>query len=187
MPSQSTLDANDKAKVKSAVPQASHKIHFAALARIYYAYPQPDKWSYTGLQGALVSCRNTKLNTSYFKMVDLDGTRGVIWEHEWYDGLELNRDRAFFLSFAGDVRTLFVFCFTLHLIALLSQKCMIGFVFADESEAKTFHKKTKNNKDTKASKLDLSSCPSSLVHKRPQKNHVQKSPSLRREGRLINQ
>jgi len=36
-------------------------------------------------------------------MVDLDGTRGVIWEHELYDGLVLNQDRTFFLSFEGDV------------------------------------------------------------------------------------
>lgn len=103
MPSQTTLDADDKAKVKGAVPQSSYKIHFAALARIYYAYPQPNKWSYTGLQGALVYCIETNNNIPYFKMVDLDGTRGVIWDHEVYNGLEVNQDRAFFLSFAGDV------------------------------------------------------------------------------------
>ncbi|KAF8901157.1 hypothetical protein CPB84DRAFT_1679887 [Gymnopilus junonius] len=125
MPSQSTLSADEKAKVKGAI-SSSNKIHYAAMARIYYAYPQPEKWSYSGLQGALVISYENNSNSFHFKMVDLDGTRGVIWDHELYRGLELNQDRSFFLSFAGD-------------------KCMIGFVFADESEAKTFHKKTRIN------------------------------------------
>lgn len=104
MPSQSTLNSDEKARIKNVVPPSSSKIFFAALARIYYAYPQPNKWSYTGLQGALVFCKDTNTNVLQFKMVDLDGTRGVIWEHELYEGFQLNQDRAFFLSFPGDVR-----------------------------------------------------------------------------------
>lgn len=88
MPSQSTLSTEDKAKVKSAIPASSYKVFYAAFARVYYAYPQPDKWSYAGLQGALAFVKNTTQNTVSFKMVDLDGTRGVIWEHELYEGLE---------------------------------------------------------------------------------------------------
>lgn len=103
MPSQSTLNSDEKAKVKSAIPASSNKVFYAALARIYYAYPQPDKWSYAGLQGALAFVKNTTKNTVSFKMVDLDGTRGVIWEHELYEGFEYHADRAFFHSFAGDV------------------------------------------------------------------------------------
>ena len=103
MPTTSTLDADDKIKVKSAVPLSSSKIIFAALSRIYYAYPQPDKWAYAGLQGGLVFSRDTHNNILYFRLVDLDGTRGVIWEHELYDGLEYSQDRGFFHSFAGDV------------------------------------------------------------------------------------
>lgn len=34
------------------------------------------------------------------------------------------------------------------------QKCMIGFVFADESEAKTFSKKVRSRKEPKAGKCD---------------------------------
>jgi len=101
MPSQSTLSADDKAKVKSAV--SGSKVFHAALARVYYAYPKPDKWSYAGLQGAIAFVKDTTNSTLSFKMVDLEGTRGVIWEHELYEGFEYHPDRAFFHSFAGDV------------------------------------------------------------------------------------
>ena len=53
MPAQSTLSNDEKAKVKAAVNSPANKILTAALARIYYAYPNPNEWSYTGLQGAL--------------------------------------------------------------------------------------------------------------------------------------
>lgn len=99
MPSQSSITADEKAKIKSAV--SGSKVFHATLARVYYAYPQPDKWSYAGLQGALALVHDThKLS---FKLVDLEGTRGVIWEHELYEGFEYHPDRAFFHSFAGDV------------------------------------------------------------------------------------
>ncbi|TFK37095.1 hypothetical protein BDQ12DRAFT_576978, partial [Crucibulum laeve] len=133
MPSQSTLNTDEKAKVKSVVSAPANKIFYAALGRVYYAYPDPQKWSYAGLQGALVFFRDTSNNTLHFKMVDLDGTRGSIWEQEFYEGFEYYQDRAFFHSFPGD-------------------ECMIGFVFADESEAKTFFKKVSAKKDSKTSK-----------------------------------
>jgi Wiskott-Aldrich syndrome protein len=103
MPSQSTLNPDEKNKVKAAIPPASNKILFATLARIYYAHPQPNEWSYAGLQGALAFVRDTSKNTQSFQLVDLDGTRGVIWQFEVYKGLEYYPDRAFFHSFAADV------------------------------------------------------------------------------------
>jgi Wiskott-Aldrich syndrome protein len=103
MPSQSTLDESGKTKLKNAIGTSSNKIHYAALARIYYAYPDTKKWSYAGLQGGLAFVLNNTTKSLHFQMVDLDGTRGVIWEHELYDGFLLNQDRAFFLSFEGDV------------------------------------------------------------------------------------
>jgi Wiskott-Aldrich syndrome protein len=103
MPSQSTINADEKAKIKYAIPTSSNKIFFAAMARIYYAYPQPDKWSYAGLQGALVFALEHSNNTYHFKMVDLDGTRGVLWDHELYSNFEYNHERTFFHSFEGDV------------------------------------------------------------------------------------
>lgn len=105
MPSQSTLTEDEKAKVKSAIPVSptANKIFSSAPARIYYAYPQPEEWSYAGLQGALTFVRDNTKNTSSFKLVDLTGTRGVIWEYELYEGIEYFADRAFFHSFPGDV------------------------------------------------------------------------------------
>ncbi|KAI0072482.1 WH1-domain-containing protein, partial [Panus rudis PR-1116 ss-1] len=122
MPAQTTLSTEDKNKVKLSIPASSNKIHYAALGRIYYAYPNPREWSYTGLQGAITFTKDHNRGADYFRMVDLSGTRGVIWEHELYEGLVYNQDRPFFHSFAGD-------------------ECMIGIVFADESEAKVFYKK----------------------------------------------
>ncbi|TRM59012.1 hypothetical protein BD626DRAFT_409712 [Schizophyllum amplum] len=138
MPSQSTLNADEKGKVKAAISTPTNKIFFAALARIYYAHPVPSEWAYAGLQGALAIVRDSsKANALFFRLVDLTGTRGVIWEHELYQGFEYNADRAYFHSFAGD-------------------KCMIGFVFADESEAKTFVKKVTKQKDQKRAKSSSS-------------------------------
>ncbi|KAJ6475787.1 hypothetical protein C8R47DRAFT_1052572, partial [Mycena vitilis] len=128
MPSQSTLSAGEKNKVKVAIPASLNKILFATLARIYYAHPDPNRWFYSGLQGALAIAKDNSANSYAFRLVDLDGTRGVIWDHELYSCLQYNPDRAFFHSFAADDR-------------------MIGFVFADEREAKTFWKKVTAKKE----------------------------------------
>lgn len=103
MPSTSAISAEEKVKIKNAIPASTNKILFATIARIYYAHPQPNKWSYAGLQGGLALAKDKTNNAIHFKLVDLDGTRGVIWEHELYEGLEFYRDRPFFYSFAGDV------------------------------------------------------------------------------------
>jgi len=102
-----SLDANENAKVNIAIPTSSNlnKIYHAAQARIYYACAGPNKWSYAGLQGALVFLLNTSSNALYFRMVDLDGDGGVIWYYEFHDGLVLDQEKnvPFFLSFEGDV------------------------------------------------------------------------------------
>ena len=105
MPAQSTLSNDDKTKVKSAVNAPANKIFTAALARIYYAYPKPEEWSYAGLQGALAFVKDQQ-GTFHLQLVDLLGTRGIIWEHELYEGFEYFQDRPFFHSFAGDVSSL---------------------------------------------------------------------------------
>ena len=106
MPSQSTFTSDEKAKVKSAIPvsPSTNKIFSATLARIYYAYPpSSNEWAYTGVQGGLAFVKDQTSTALYFRMVDIEGTRGVIWEHELYEGFEYNPDRAFFHSFPGDV------------------------------------------------------------------------------------
>jgi hypothetical protein len=105
MPAQTTLTTEEKAKIKAAVPASHYKIFTAAFARVYYAHPDPNEWAYAGLQGALVFARDSNRDANVLKMVDLGGTRGVIWEHEMYDGFEYYQDRPFFHSFPGDVRS----------------------------------------------------------------------------------
>jgi hypothetical protein len=105
MPAQSILSKEEKAKVTSAIPKGSNKLWIASLARIYYAYPNPSQWSYAGLQGGLAFAKNSQ-GALHFKLVDLDGTRGVIWEHELYQNFDYFQDRPYFHSFPGDVRIL---------------------------------------------------------------------------------
>ncbi|KAK9895346.1 hypothetical protein P389DRAFT_197405 [Cystobasidium minutum MCA 4210] len=123
MPSSSSLNSEEKAKIKKAIQ--SGKIVAAAPARIYYAWPNPNVWSYGGVEGALVF--GVQDNGYWFRLVDLAGTRGVIWEHEFYEDFEWYQDRTFFYSFPGD-------------------ECMIGIAFSDESEASALNKKILNRK-----------------------------------------
>jgi|ERR1700722_1322392 len=103
MPTQSSLTAEEITKVRSHIPPPTNNVLYATLARIYFAYPKPTQWYYGGLQGALAFVKDSNTDIFSFKLVDLGGTRGVIWEHELYEGLEYFTDRPFFHSFAGDV------------------------------------------------------------------------------------
>lgn len=103
MPTLSALSTDDKNKIKAAIPNSSNKILTATIARVYYAYPDPKSWAYSGLQGALALAKDNTRNAHFFRLVDLVGTRGVVWEHELYEGFEYYEDRPFFYSFPGDV------------------------------------------------------------------------------------
>jgi Wiskott-Aldrich syndrome protein len=103
MPTLATITSEDKARIQAAVPTSTNKILTATLARVYYAHPDPSSWSYAGLQGALVFAMDRNTGGFKFQLVDLHGTRGVIWEHEVWEPFEYNMDRSFFHSFAGDV------------------------------------------------------------------------------------
>ncbi|KAI0002471.1 hypothetical protein BJV74DRAFT_765469 [Russula compacta] len=138
MPSSSTLSANEKNFVRSIIPTPT-KILAASLARIYFAYPDPNSWSYGGLQGALILIADRARGSHFFCLVDIAGTRGILWEHEIYSGFEYYQDRVFFHSFAGD-------------------ECMIGIVFPAEGDAKNFHKQVSNRKEIK-SKAKADSAP----------------------------
>lgn len=104
------MSPDEKAKIKS-VLNPYNKILMATVARIYYAHPDPNAWTFSGNQGGLAFVQDKNDGLYYFRLVDLQGTRGVIWQHELYANFTLNEDRAFFHSFAGDVR-LFPFYFT---------------------------------------------------------------------------
>ncbi|GAB1528435.1 hypothetical protein RhiTH_011629 [Rhizoctonia solani] len=122
MPSASTITASEKATVKQHLPSSTTKIHTATVARVYYAHPNPNEWSYSGIQGALAFVSDKVRGGFWWRVVDLQGTRGIIWEHEVYEPILYTQDRPFFHSFAGD-------------------ECMIGFSFPNEGEALTMYKK----------------------------------------------
>lgn len=67
----SVLGEADKETVKRMVPKAQNKIQAVAVARLYIAYPNRQKWTYTGLQGALVLCDDLIGHTYWLKMVDI--------------------------------------------------------------------------------------------------------------------
>jgi neural Wiskott-Aldrich syndrome protein len=67
----SILSDADKETVKRTVPKASNKIQAVAVARLYVAYPNKSRWTYTGLQGAAVLSNDTVGNTLWIKLVDI--------------------------------------------------------------------------------------------------------------------
>jgi hypothetical protein len=67
----SILNDDDKQNVKRQVPKASNKIHAVAVAKLYIAYPNHNRWQYTGLQGAIVLANDLVGNTFWIKMVDV--------------------------------------------------------------------------------------------------------------------
>ncbi|KAI5478643.1 actin regulatory protein [Pseudohyphozyma bogoriensis] len=122
MPSTSSLTSSEKALIKKHAPvsSASDKILTAAIGRVYYAFPDPAKWSFSGISGAVVFGWGS--NGGWLKVVDLAGTRGVIWSHEVTEEMGYFQDRTFFHTFQSD-------------------ECMIGLVFSSESEASELFKK----------------------------------------------
>ncbi|KAI8632953.1 hypothetical protein F5Y19DRAFT_334879 [Xylariaceae sp. FL1651] len=129
----SILSEDDKETVKRAVPKSGNKIQAVAVARLYIAYPNRSKWTYTGLQGAVVLSNDLVGNTYWIKMVDIsDAGRGVIWDHEIFESWSYNADRTFFHTFE-------------------LEDYWAGLCFADEKEAKQFRKKM-DDREKNASK-----------------------------------
>lgn len=65
----STFSSSEKSTIKS-VLASSNKIITVTPARIYVAYPTPDRWYYTGIEGALAFVRDAKGNFG-FRIVDV--------------------------------------------------------------------------------------------------------------------
>ncbi|KAI3320797.1 hypothetical protein HD806DRAFT_505019 [Xylariaceae sp. AK1471] len=129
----SILGEEDKETVKRVVPKQTNKIQAVAVARLYVAYPNRSKWTYTGLQGAVVLANDLVGNTYWVKMVDISPAgRGVIWDQELFDTWSYNADRTFFHTFELD-------------------ECWAGLSFIDEKEAKQFKKKM-DDREKNASK-----------------------------------
>lgn len=118
----SSLTSEDRTKIKRAIPKPSNKIITAAVARLYIAFPDPQKWKFTGLSGAIILSKDTVGNTYFLKLVDVVGSGQVLWDQELWIGFQYNQDRTFFHSFEVDGYS-------------------VGLSFAEDSEAHGFHKK----------------------------------------------
>ncbi|PSS03222.1 hypothetical protein BD289DRAFT_449620 [Coniella lustricola] len=129
----SILNDADKDIVKRFVPKQTNKIQAVAVARLYVAHPNPSRWTYTGLQGAVVLANDLVGNTYWLKMVDISPSmRGVIWDQEIFDSWSYNQDRTFFHTFE-------------------LEDAMAALSFVDEKEAKQFKKKM-DDREKNASK-----------------------------------
>lgn len=130
----SILSDDEKTIVKRAVPKASNKIHAVAVAKLYIAHPNRQRWTYTGLQGAAVIANDLVGHTYWIKLVDISpANRGVIWDQEIYDTFVYNQDRTFFHTFELET-------------------CLAGLSFVDDKEAKQFRKKV-DEREKNAHKL----------------------------------
>ncbi len=67
----SILSEADRETVKRSVPKSVNKIQAVAVARLYIAYPNADKWLYTGFQGAVVLADDLIGHTFWIKLVDI--------------------------------------------------------------------------------------------------------------------
>jgi len=70
------LSPENKETVNRNVPKSANKIQAVAVARLYIAYPNKQKWSYTGLQGAVVLANDLIGHTFWMKMVDVSVSLG---------------------------------------------------------------------------------------------------------------
>lgn len=119
------LTTPDKEKIKRVIPKANNKIIDATVARLYIAYPDPTKWVYTGLMGAIALVDDLVGHTFFLKLVDITGHRGVIWDQELYVNFEYNQDRKFFHTFE-------------------IEDCLVGLLFEDTNDASHFYKRVIN-------------------------------------------
>ncbi len=67
----SLIEGDDRQTVKRTVPKTSNKIHAVAVAKLYVAYPDRQRWTYTGLQGAAVLANDLVGHTYWIKLVDI--------------------------------------------------------------------------------------------------------------------
>ncbi|ORX61511.1 hypothetical protein DM01DRAFT_1316278 [Hesseltinella vesiculosa] len=122
MPSVALTTAEDKNKVRRALPTA--KIYAATVARLYVAYPNPNKWAYANVWGAIAFLKDKKKHSLYMRIIDLINHTGVIWEQEIYDDFQLDQKTPYFFTFASD-------------------EFMAGLSFCNEQDAAVFYNKVK--------------------------------------------
>lgn len=90
----SILSDDDREVVKRFVPKQTNKIHAVAVARLYVAHPNRSKWTYTGLQGAVVLANDLVGNTYWVKMVDISVrpcAQSLIHQQTWFINSQIAR------------------------------------------------------------------------------------------------
>lgn len=141
------LTSADKEKIKRIIPKSSNKIIDAAVIRLYVNYPNPDQWNWTGLTGAIVLVDDLIGHTFFFKLIDIIGNQGVLWDQELWVDFQYSQDRLFFHSFE-------------------IENYSIGFLFEDKSEAQHFFKRV-INRQKHASKLTIQNNNAVEARKKP--------------------
>ena len=116
------LTPADKEKVKRAIPKVNNKIIDATVARLYIAYPDATKWQYTQLFGAIALVDDLVGHTFWLKLVDITGSRGVVWDQELYVDFGYHQDRKFFHTFE-------------------LEECLAGLLFEDSADGAHFYKR----------------------------------------------
>jgi len=136
-----------KSQVSRYLPTEA-RVLACATARLYHASfaARPESWSYSGLKGLLIFGRDrltlhpdrkigigpgTAVQQNFwFRLIDLESGKGLVWMHEISDNLNYHLDKPFFHDFNGKSR-------------------MFGFRFDDDVEAIKFHKKVTGHVRTK--------------------------------------
>nr|CAG8513552.1 6074_t:CDS:10 [Entrophospora candida] len=100
MPSVTLANSEDKKTIKEVIPTDKNKILAATVARLYFAHPDPNRWTYSNIMGAVAFVFDENKKSFYFRIVDLTNNRGVVWEHELYSDFQYNQDCPYFHSFS---------------------------------------------------------------------------------------
>ena len=116
----SSLSDDNKRHILSYLPPDT-KLLAVAPARIYQSpfNTSSDSWSFTGLRGMLVFGRNrisvypdrplgvgegTSFEQNYwFRLIDVDSGKGIVWFHPIPSDLDYHADKPFFHTFSGCV------------------------------------------------------------------------------------
>lgn len=135
----SSLSHDDRRTIFDFIP-SDCKVIAAAPARIYHSSfgASSDDWTSTGLRGMLVFGRNritvypdhpigigegTSFEQNYwFRLIDLDSGKGIVWFHPIPHELDYHADKPFFHTFSGASR-------------------MFGFRFDEDHDADKFRKR----------------------------------------------
>lgn len=81
----SILSDADRETVLRTVPKPSNKILAVGVARLYVAYPNPNRWKDTGLQGAAVLANDLVGHTFWIKLVDISVGEFSVFIHGQYN------------------------------------------------------------------------------------------------------